>query len=48
MAKTNVPCLEGGGEGEGGEGGARKRTRANKGEMGGGGQNSGILSKRTF
>ena len=33
----------------GGEGGAQKQTRANKGEGGwGGGQNAGILSERTF
>ena len=39
-AKTNVP-------GGGGEGGTRKRTRANKGG-GGEGQNTEILSERTF
>ena len=41
-SSQNEPTL-GGGEG----GGSRKRTRANKGAEGGG-QNSGILSERTF
>ena len=42
MAKTKVACLEGGEGGGGGvEGAARKRTWANKGEMGGRGSKLG-------